>query len=406
MALRIPTGTLAVLGFAFAVEGALYSAVTPILPLLSRRLDMSESQAGLMLSSYSAGLVAGSLLCVLILRRFSPREVAAGVLLVLAISTVVFAWWQDFGVAVASRLVQGIAGGATWTACITWLLRLYPIEQRGEALGLAAGPALVGTIAGPAIGTVALEVGVRGPYTIVATLCLSASLLILRMPRPPRAAPNELNQGTTPGVAAGGQRRLALLGAFLLMVAGALMGLLNVAGPIELVALGAAERTAGVLFLTAAIVTVVVARPMGLLVDRHGAARMVMCSLLVIAGALLLFGLQIGVVVAGTCVVVALLGNNLSYIASSTILTSAGERAGRSLSFVTAVTAVLWGFGETVGAVLAGLGLDTAGPGWTSAAASGLAASMIVVVLLVVPLRQRAERSVQGAGATDRPAGR
>src|SRR6266536_815925 len=115
MSLRVSKGLVAVLGIAFATEGALYSAVTPILPLLSRTLHMSDSQAGVLLSSYSAGLVAGSLLCVLVLRRVNARTGAAGALVLLSLSTLVFAWAQRYEVALAFRLLQGIAGGAAWT---------------------------------------------------------------------------------------------------------------------------------------------------------------------------------------------------------------------------------------------------------------------------------------------------
>jgi predicted MFS family arabinose efflux permease len=379
MSLRVSKVLVVVLGFAFAVEGALYSAVTPIMPLLSRRLGMSESQAGVMLSSYSAALVVGSLLCALALRRLNARGVATGALTLLALSTVVFAWSQDYELSVSFRLVQGLAGGAIWTASITWLLRLFPSDQRGEALGLSVGPAVVGTIAGPAIGTVALELGVRGPYTVVAVLCLAAAGWLLRMPKPPLHGDVEKFVPT----ARGRSRRLAVLGAAVATVAGALLGLINLMGPLVLVGLGAAERIAGLVFVIAAVATVIAARPLGMLVDRRGTTWTASAGLIVMALALPVFGMRPGVLLTGAVVVILLLANNLCYISAGALMTREGEKAGWTLSFVTALTATVWGVGETAGALLAGVGLDYADESWTAWLGGALAAVMLLGVLIV-----------------------
>jgi predicted MFS family arabinose efflux permease len=370
---------LAILGFAFAVEGALYSAVTPIIPLLSRTLHMSDSQAGLMLSGYSAGLVAGSLLCVLVLRRVNARTGAVGALVLLALSTWVFAWAQDYEVALAFRLLQGIAGGATWTACVSWLLRMWPLEKRGEALGMSMGPAVVGTIAGPAIGTVAVDLGIQGAYTAVAVLCLGAAAWLFRMPRPPLHGEMEEPRPEMRGRG----RTLALLGAVVAAVTGVLLGLINLTAPLVLVDLGAAERTAGLVFVIAAILTVVAARPFGVLVDRRGATRVASGGMLLMVIALPVFGASPGACLTGALVVFLLLANNLCYISSGTLLSREGERAGWSLYFVTAMAATVWGIGETAGALLAGISLDHAGALWTSVIGGALAAAMLAGVVVV-----------------------
>jgi predicted MFS family arabinose efflux permease len=379
MSVPVSKGLLAVLGFAFAVEGALYSAVTPILPLLSRQLGMSESEAGMMLSSYSAGLVAGALLAALILRRLNSRTVAVAALMLLAVSTMLFPWALDYHAALSLRLVQGFAGGSIWTACITWIWRLYPIEQRGEALGLAVSPAVIGTIAGPAIGTVAVDVGIRGPYVAVGLLCLVASVWLARMPEPPRGGVVEIPERG----ARGPGRRLAVLGGVTAMVAGALLGLVNLAGPLVLARLGAAERTAGVVFLLAAVVTVFLGRRMGTLVDRWGAATTGSAALVLMAITLPLFGIAVGIVVTGLCLGVLLVSNNFCYIAASAMLTREGERAGWSLSFVTAVAATVWGTGETIGALAAGVGLHSTGTLPTALAGSVTALVMLGAVIVV-----------------------
>ncbi|MUL49882.1 MFS transporter [Mycobacterium sp. CBMA293] len=372
-------GFLSLLGFAFVVEGALYSAVTPILPLLSRRFSMSDTRAGLMLSSYSAGIVVGALLCVVTLRYVNARGVAVGALAVLGVSTVVFAWAHTFEAAFAARLIQGIAGGATWTACTAWLLRLWPIDKRGEALGLAMGPAIVGAVAGPAIGTIAIDLGIGGPYTAVAALCLGAACWLLRMP-PPTALGGTVQ--TKHGTVAS-RRALALLGVAMTVITGALVGLINLAGPAVLVSVSSVERAGGVVFVIAALTTVIAARPLGVLVDRWGATRTASLGMLITAIGLPVFGVGLGTYLTGALVVLIVVATNICYISSGALLTGEGERLGWSLHFLTALTATVWGIGETAGGVVAGIGLDRIGTEWTSAAGGLLAAAMLGGIIVV-----------------------
>jgi DHA1 family solute carrier family 18 vesicular amine transporter 1/2 len=379
---------LTVLGFSFAVEAALYSAVTPILPLLARRFDLTDSQTGILLSGYSAGLIAGSLLCVAVLLRVNARNAAVGGLFLLATSTFVFAWTDHYGIVLAARVVQGLAGGAVWTACISWLLGAWPIERRGEALGLAMSPAFFGTIAGPIIGTVAIDLGIKIPYTTVGLLCLGAAAFLLRMPRPERRRIAARASGT----AAPRGRALAVLGAVAATTAGALIGLMNLAGPLVLARTGAAERTPGVAFVIAALLTVAAARPLGALVDRAGALRAALTGFLLTAVLLPPFGAGPGTVATAAVLILLLMANNACYIAAGSLLTREGENAGWSLYFATALTATVWGLGETVGALLAGVGLDVLGAPWSTAVGAFLAATTALVVFAVGRVRTPASR--------------
>jgi MFS family permease len=158
-----------------------------------------------------------------------------------------------------------------------------------------------------------------------------------------------------------------------------------------LVDLGAAERTAGLVFVIAALLTVVAARPFGILVDKRGATRAASGGMLLMVIALPVFGASLGACLTGALVVVLLLANNLCYISSGTLLSREGERAGWSLYFVTAMAATVWGIGETAGALLAGISLDHAGALWTSVIGGALAAAMLAGVV-VVAKRGRPEK--------------
>jgi predicted MFS family arabinose efflux permease len=378
-----PRGLIPILAFAFAVEGALYSAVTPVLPVLSRQFGLSDSMAGVLLSSYSAGLTMGSLLCVLILKRTNPRNVAACAMAALALMTIVFAWTDSSAVLMGSRLGQGIAAGTTWTASVAWLLSAWPIERRGEAIASAMSPAIVGTVAGPFIGTVGLPLGLELPYTVVAVCCSTVTILLFRMPRPPR----EHSLVAAPFKSKRSARTIAMIGAGASALAGAVIGLVNLSGPLLLHDRGGSDYLGATTFVVAAAASVFAAKPLGRFIDRVGARRTTVPGLLILVVLLPLLSLDVDPNLIALVIVALVVSNNFCYISASTLVTKAGQESGWSLQFSGALLTTLWGSGETIGPLLAGVGLDTLGPEWTMVSS----AAVVVVGLLIMVMKLRGQ---------------
>jgi MFS family permease len=176
----------------------------------------------------------------------------------LAITTILFAWADTSTILLWARHGQGVAAGIACTACILWLLSAWPIVRRGVPLGAAMGPAVIGTVAGPSIGTLALQLGVRMPY--------------------------------------------------------------------RLRDLGAPDQVSGLTFLAAVVVTVVVARPLGRMVDRFGADRTTMVGLFALAVFLPIA--DAGTYLVSFVVVVLMLAINFCYVSVGALLTRGGPEAG------------------------------------------------------------------------------
>jgi predicted MFS family arabinose efflux permease len=368
-----------ILGFCFAVEGALYSAVTPLMPLLARTLPLTELQAGILLGGYSGGLVAGSLLCVTVLKRHNARSVALTSLTALALSTALFGCATSAEVMTASRVAQGVAAGFVWTTCVSWLFSAWPVERRGEALGISAAPAIVGTIAGPLIGSVALTTGVMLPYLTIAVLCVCAAGGLLLMPRPARAAPGDETGVRTRTPKA---RVLALVSAGVGCLAGMVIGLLNLVSPLTLAKLGASDYVVSAVFLGVAGLSTITAKPIGKAVDRFTAQLVTVIALVVTSILLPFLGAGFSVLSVALLASILLLANNYCYIAAGTMLTHTGAIAGWSLGFSTALIAAVWGVGETLGAVIAGAGIGSVGALMTTSVAAALVALTAATVLL------------------------
>ena len=75
------------------------------------------------------------------------------------------------------RLIQGLVSGF-YTACITLIAAETPLDHTGWALGLLASAQLSGSLVGPLIGGyIADEIGIRNDFILVGCLMLSAFIL-------------------------------------------------------------------------------------------------------------------------------------------------------------------------------------------------------------------------------------
>src|SRR3954462_12291078 len=107
-------------GGAGLVEVCFSPALTPLLPSYVADFGLSTTQAGLLAGSYAlAGLVA-ALPSGWVAARYGARRALIAALLLLAGSSVAFAFGTSFAALVTARFVQGIAGAAAWAAGLAW----------------------------------------------------------------------------------------------------------------------------------------------------------------------------------------------------------------------------------------------------------------------------------------------
>jgi predicted MFS family arabinose efflux permease len=344
---------------AIAVDGALYSAVVPQLPALTKQFSLSASAAGLLTSGYSGGLVVGSLAAIPLLRRLSARIGVLCGLVAFGASTALFATAWTSPLLMVSRVGQGLSAGVLWTACMVWLLDTSAPQRRGATLGRALSFTFVGTIGGPTLGTLATQIGRPAAYLTMAVICLLVAVWVAVLPVPASYSdPDTVVATELLPTARRAARIIAALGAGVAVFSGLSAGVLSVVAPLRLSALGATDLRIGAIFIVAAAATGAVSLLGGQLVDRFGAARPlgVCCTVLAI-----LFGVTpaLGSVLRYAAAVIVLLAVGfVGFVAGQTAMTRCGEVVGWPLRFITAVAAITWGVGETIGAALGGAGLQ------------------------------------------------
>jgi MFS family permease len=97
-------------------------------------------------------------------------------LLCCAIATLGFAFATTFWQLLLARIMQGVAGGASWTISLTMIADAFPAHQLGTAMGSVLVWNSFGFLAGPVIGGFLFE---YGGYMMPFLFCAIGALITL-----------------------------------------------------------------------------------------------------------------------------------------------------------------------------------------------------------------------------------
>ena len=261
-----PRRLLVLVQVLFLLESSLYSAVTPILPHYAHSVGASKSQIGVLAAAYTAGLIPGALVGGWLAARAGVRRTTVIGLLIFATALTAFGFASTLAWLDGLRVVQGVASGCIWGGALTWVIAATPTSRRGQVLGSVLAAAIFGTLIGPVLGTIAVAVGGRVLFSVIAGLSLLLGVWVVRSPEPqrqPRAQRPPLRRLLS--------TRGLLLGAWLVMLDAMTIGATNALIPLRLASFGAHAVVIGGTFLCASAVSTVVSPLTGRLSDRRGA---------------------------------------------------------------------------------------------------------------------------------------
>lgn len=155
-----------------------YGIIAPVLPLFARSFDVGITAASGIVASFSVMRLAFAPAGGRLVQRFGERRMyLAGVSLV-ALSTALVAFAQDYGQLLVFRGLGGI-GSVTFTVAATGLLvRLSPAHLRGRTSSLYATAFLLGNVSGPILGAALLGLGYRVIFLSYAFALVAAVLVV------------------------------------------------------------------------------------------------------------------------------------------------------------------------------------------------------------------------------------
>lgn len=375
-----------------AFESALYAAVTPVLPHYAHELHASKPAIGLLAAAYPAGMLPGSVLGGIVANRYGVRRATVTGLLMFTVSVVAFGFATDLVSLDALRFVQGAACGFVWGGGLAWVIAVAPRKRRGEVLGTVMAAAIVGTLAGPIVGTLAVAIGTQPVFLFIGAVSVALAVWTLDHPEPPRTTEPSTS---IPLRALVGNPRVRL-GFWLILLEAATLGALGTLLPLRLSHFGASGVLIGLTFLASSLMAALLARPIGRAVDHRGARLPLVAGLC--ATAVLLATLALPRSVAGLAVLgVITLGGPLSAytIPGMSLMTDATEKMGVALAFASMMLNIAWALGETIGAPTAAIVSQA-----TSDAVPFTLLAVTMLVTLVPVLRARLTRAPAGAAIT------
>ncbi|MFS0553167.1 MFS transporter [Brevibacillus sp. 179-C9.3 HS] len=181
---RMQKSALLVIGLAVFIDMLIYGMIVPILPRYATSLGASQTEIGLLFSSYAITLFVATPIFGALSDRIGRRGPMLWGLLGLAAATLLFAFADSFWLLVLARAMQGIAAAVTWTAGLALLADIFPSEERGKAMGLALSGQAAGTLMGPSVGGWLYELGgYQTPFLFAAGLALLVGVLFLTLLR-------------------------------------------------------------------------------------------------------------------------------------------------------------------------------------------------------------------------------
>jgi MFS transporter, DHA1 family, solute carrier family 18 (vesicular amine transporter), member 1/2 len=257
-----------------------YSVAVPVLPDYAIRFHATPTTIGLLFASFGVGLITLSIPMGAVSDRVGRKGPMVGALIVLAASTLLFAYARSLPMLFLARTLQGAADVVTWVVGFALIADLYGEDERGRAMGLAMGGSTLGIIVGPLLGGWLYEVGgLRLPFLVVAAL-VGIDLVVFAIVTPPTT---KRVAAVTPMLTVLKVRPIAICA--LVVIAGSATGaMLEPVMPLLFESrLGLGPASIGALFGIAAIASSAMHPVYGRLSDRWGGRRLMLGGLLGLA---------------------------------------------------------------------------------------------------------------------------
>lgn len=372
--------------------------VVPVLSLYAASFGVSATLVGMLVTIFGVGRIVANFPSGWMSQRMGRRPLLAAGPFLLAIGAVGAAITSDFNWLLFWRFVQGVGSGMYQTVSLAALADISSAQTRGRLVGLYHAAIQFGASIGPFIGgVVASAFGLAAPFWVLLGISLiTCALAILTFSEAPVRVKSLMSGALGPN------RRRGLLSAPFLAISlvssivffkrtACMFQLLPLIGS-QTFGLGVAAIGVGITVIAFAMLIVLPVS--AVLVDRFGARRMVIASMLgMIAG--------IGLVLAGahqsffwlSMLIYGLAGGlNSAAMGVYTIEVLPRHKYGEGMGLQRTISDI----GYVLGPVFAGLVADASGHGNAGAVVATLGLCALVTLVFVF--------ASAGAGGPSKPA--
>jgi MFS family permease len=326
------------------VDTMFFAALTPLLPDYADEFDLSKAGAGVLSAAYPIGALVGGIPGGIAAARIGARPTAIAGLLVVAVSTFVFAIGDTILVLDLARFAQGVGSAFAWTAGLTWLISETPSAKRGQTIGSAMAAAIVGALFGPVLGGVAAVVGEAVAFGAAGIAAVALGAWAAVTPGPPAQEPQPIRLLLT----AMRSRRI-VVGIWFVVLPGIFFGTLSVLAPLRLEELGFAAVAIGTLWLFTAGLEAVVNPWVGRISDRIGRFTPMRRSVFAGAVVTLLLPWPAEAWLLAPLVVAGGIAFGSFWTPAMALLSDEAEHRGLEYAYVFALINLAWAPGQALG---------------------------------------------------------
>ena len=194
---ELPGEVRALVGVGFMVALG-FGVVSPAIPLFARQFGVDRAAAGAVISAFALMRLVAAPFVGRLVDAAGERKVLATGIGVVAVSSALAGLAQAYWQLLVLRGLGGVGSIMFSVSAAGLLIRVTPPHQRGRAQGLWAGSFLIGTIAGPAVGTIA-GFSLRAPFFFYAiTLVGAGTIGLVRLRHSELAARSAGSAGVAP----------------------------------------------------------------------------------------------------------------------------------------------------------------------------------------------------------------
>ncbi|MUN39836.1 Cmx/CmrA family chloramphenicol efflux MFS transporter [Actinomadura litoris] len=378
-----------VLGLAIFAQGTSELMLAGLLPEMAGDLGVSVPRAGLLISAFALGMLAGAPVLAVLTLRWPHRRSLLLFLALFAASHVAGALTPGYWVLFATRVAGAFVYAGFWAVAAVVAVGLVPEGARGKAMGIVAGGLTLATIVGLPAGTViGQHLGWRAAFWTVAVMsAASMAAVAVTVPagRPEGRAPrlrDEVRALATP--------RVWLAYATTALSTGALLVTFSYLGALLTHTTGLAER-----WVPAVLAVYGVGALIGITLGGRTADTRAVPTLYVGIGSLAAVSALLALTMGSPVPVIGLvfLLGAFGFATNPTLNTRVFTLAAGAPTLAAAVNVSSFNVGITAGPWLGGLALD-AGAGYEATAWIGVA--LAVAALGAVALGRALERRPAG----------
>ncbi|CAG7844041.1 Tetracycline resistance protein, class C [Pseudoclavibacter triregionum] len=386
---RIPAEIWIILAATFFVAIG-FGLIVPVLPQFAASFAVDSTAVGVVVSAFAFMRLVSAPGAGAAVNRFGEQRTYATGLLIVAASSLASAFARDYWQLLIFRALGGIGSVMFTVAASGLVIRYSPEALRGRISAMWGGTFLIGNIAGPAIGGVLGQLGLRIPFIVYAVaLAVAAAIIAFSLHRPASrggAAPDRGPKGEplrVREVLGDSAYRASMISGF---AAGwSNFGVRSAVVPLFVAAAVSPEPwAAGVVVAVAAVGNVLALQFAGKGSDRRGRRPYLIVGLLVAALGLLATPIahELPVLLA-----ISFVGGVGSGLAAPAQQAAVGDLVGRKRSGgqVLSSLQMTQDVGTIAGPIVAGIIIDHVGYGWAFAAS---AAVLVVGALAWLPARE------------------